>query len=75
MNTSRSRFGHRRQNASALVAVLMVLALISAFSIATAQRMYALKRDLKLIVQKQLLKFQSAPGTTNQVGVTRKPNG
>ncbi|MBL9171138.1 MAG: hypothetical protein JNN07_25620 [Verrucomicrobiales bacterium] len=73
MKTQSSRSLRCRRHASAMIAVLMVLALISAFSVATAQRMYSLKRDLKLIEQKQMLKFRPPPGLTNRVELSPKP--
>lgn len=70
MNTTHFCPSGRREQASAVVAVLMILGLISLYSVATAQRMYSLKRDLRLIEQKQLLKFRPAPAFTNRVDQT-----
>lgn len=67
MKATRTRSPWRLQSrrGSAVVIVLMVLSLISVFSVATAQRLWSLKRDLKLIEQKQLLKFQAQTVVTN----------
>jgi len=52
---------------SAVVVMLVIIAMLSIFVVANAKRLHQLKRELNIVERRQLEKFHPPPDTTNIV--------
>lgn len=52
---------------SAVVVMLVIIAILGIFVVANAKRLHQLKRELKIVERRQLEKFHPPPSTTNVV--------
>lgn len=62
------RIRHSSQpRGSAVVVMLVIIAILGIFVVANAKRLHQLKRELKIVERRQLEKFLPPPSTTNVV--------